>query len=75
MRWRHKRESTGRPATRCYCMDKGQELICRVGGSLSQHMNEFEHWEYEGNVGMINAVLMQCIQRIAATMLTSVPDS
>ena len=53
-----------------------QELIFlgnKEGFQLKDLMEEFCQWEYEGNVDMINAGLMQTINNVATELTTQAP--
>eukprot|EP00959_Pyramimonas_sp_CCMP1952_P313090 6553391-Pyramimonas_sp.AAC.1 len=50
-----------------------ERFIQQVEAQLQAKMELFEQWEFEGNVDMINAGMMQCIDRVARAQLRDTP--
>eukprot|EP00959_Pyramimonas_sp_CCMP1952_P078834 1648115-Pyramimonas_sp.AAC.1 len=50
-----------------------EEFVGSVEEALEEHMDTFGQWEFESNVDMINAGLMQIINNVATRMLTEAP--
>eukprot|EP00959_Pyramimonas_sp_CCMP1952_P202628 4237373-Pyramimonas_sp.AAC.1 len=50
-----------------------EEFVGSVEEALEKHMDTFGQWEFEGNVDMINAGIMQILNNVATKMLTEAP--